>query len=192
MIADAAPFGLWSYAAGPGIILCGVRYPGRAWTRGGLPDSFPDVMDDAVADEDPIGDLVGACLVGGPHVRHEVVALPEFLAVEVADVGRLVDRHRPGHRMVGTTVEVVEPLMLLRHDRDDHVDAGIRASTSRSDAQRAEGDEGHHDEKPHTKRLETGSTGHKPLTLPDDSSTRRRVAGRLIRPSPLRSHSSAG
>src|SRR2546428_9426728 len=135
-------------------------------------------------------------MVSGAEVCHEVVALCEAAAVEVADVRRTVDRHGARYEMVVAPPEIVEPLVLLGLHRHDRLDGGRGrdglGGATRPRRGESEGEEQDRRVASHTNRVGAGPASHKPrLTLPDDSSRSGAcapvTAGRLSW-----SHSSAG
>ena len=82
-------------------------------------------MDPALDDDEVVRDLLRRHVVRDAEVGHEAVAVVEVTLVDVAHVGRAIDRHRAGHQVMPALAEVVKTLVLARLDGNDHVDVGL-------------------------------------------------------------------
>ena len=122
----------------------------------------------SVANHEEVGDVVGRQMVGPAEVRHEGVLVVEPLPVDVAEVGRLVDRHRPWDEVVIAPTEEMQALVLRRRNGHDGVDprpARLAATGRRGGGRRArrlreaaggEGEERDTSDEPHGNQRRSG------------------------------------
>lgn len=89
-----------------------------------------DEVHDPVAHHEQIGDAPDVRMVHRTEVCNEAVALLEALAFEIADVRCGVDRDRARHDVMIASPEEVQPLVLVRIDRDDHVELRTSAAAT--------------------------------------------------------------
>src|SRR5581483_3847915 len=103
-----------------------------------------DEVDLAVPDDEPIRDVGRSEPVPDAEVGDEGVALAEASAVDVADVRRFVDGHRPGDEVVIAATEEAQALVARRRERDRRLDARP-AGRRRRGGTLGEGDRGERD-----------------------------------------------